>query len=278
MILIADSGSTKTHWCLVNGTNKAFYYTSGINPYFKNSLEIKDSIEKELLNNFKPEDIRSIFFYGSGCGTNQNCLLVKETLEKLFTHAKAEVFSDLLGAARGACGKQEGIAAIIGTGSNSCYFDGNEIIENMPSLGYILGDEGSGAYIGKKLIQDFLYKEFPIELEKSFNEDFSLDRNLILEAVYKKEYPNRFLASFTKFLSKHIDHSYVNRVLEEAFDAFLTKHICKYRRHKEVSMSCVGSIAFHFNTQLSHSAAKKGINIKRILESPMEGLIEYHTS
>ena len=197
--LIADSGSTKAEWCLIDGKKKKTFYTQGLSPYFLSTEQIQKILEQELKTKMKQVEPDEVFFYGTGCSNPNNVILVKKAIQKVFKKAKISVDHDLMGAAKALCGKEKGIACILGTGSNSCFYNGKKIIKNSPGLGYVLGDEGSGAYLGKKVIQYFLYNTFDEDLMDRFKAKFNTNNNEILEAVYKKPLPNRYLANFTIF-------------------------------------------------------------------------------
>ncbi len=273
MILIADSGSTKTDWRLIDEQKNIHQFqTQGLNPYFQTSEQIAEIIQQELLSQF-PQTINycesnfSIFFYGAGCKADDKKTLVKNVLLKLFPSAEVYVESDMLGAARALCGRSAGIAAILGTGSNTCYFDGDKILENRTSTGFILGDEGSGAHIGKTFIQAFLNEELPLELSIRFQERFKLSKDDIIDAVYRKPLPNRFLASFSKFVYQNQKDDFILKMLIDCFEQFFDKHICKYSQHKIHSLNCVGSVAFYYSNILRGVAEKKGVRIGTIVES-----------
>jgi glucosamine kinase len=279
MILIADSGSTKTDWRLIDADEKIHQYkTSGFNPYFQSTQEIAATLGKELLPQLenKHHENLKVFYYGAGCSTEDKCSIVKNAIELNFPQATIEVDHDLLAAARALCGREAGIAAILGTGSNSCYYDGKNIAENTPNLGFFLGDEGSGGYLGKKLITAYMYKELPAELHEAFYHKYKLGKEEILDHIYKKPMPNKFCASFGMFLQHYINHPYVAKMIYDAFALFFDKHICKYPRHKEVPFHCVGSIGFYFGNILNEVARDKGIRMGRVLESPISGLTLYH--
>lgn len=280
MILLADSGSTKTDWRLIDEENKIHQYaTQGISPYFQSEEQISEIIKTELLPklNFKNLKVElSIFYYGTGCSAEDKKQVVSNALSTCFNNSKIEIQSDMLGAARALCGRSAGISAILGTGSNTCYYDGEKITENKFSSGYILGDEGSGAHIGKTFIQAYLNDELPPILTAKFQERFKLSKNDIIDAVYRKPMPNRFLASFCKFIFQHKDDQYLINLLIDCFEQFFDKHICKYQKHKEVKLSCVGSIAFYFSDILRAVAANKGVSIDTIIETPIAALTLYH--
>ena len=280
MILIADSGATKTDWRFIDADKQIHQYScQGISPYFHNTQQISTILKSELLpqlnfDNHHPD--LKIFYYGTGCSVPDKIEVVKQALQATFNMAHIGVYSDLLGAARALCGKAPGIAAILGTGSNTCYYDGDKIIEQTASLGYMLGDEGSGAHIGKTFIQAYLNKELPPDLSKNFFDRYQLDEPAILDAVYKQPMPNRFLASFSKFVYQNLKHQFMLNLVVACFNDFLDKHICKYSKAKELKLSCVGSIAFYFSDVLRKVAQNKGINIDKVIETPIAGLTLYY--
>lgn len=280
MLLIADSGSTKTDWRLIDGNKKHQVSTQGLNPYFLNSETIVNILKTELLvhpqMNLSAE--AEIHFYGAGCAAESKKEIVRTALTELFPNASIAIETDLLGAARALCGNEPGIAAILGTGSNTCYYDGSKIAENRASLGYILGDEGSGAHIGKTFIQAYLNQEIPQHLADRFYERFKLSTADILDAVYKKPLPNRFLASFSKFVYQNLKEQYMMDLVVGCFEQFFDKHICKYEKHKEIKLSCVGSVGFYYSNILRGVALKKGVAIDKIVETPIAGLTLFHTN
>ncbi len=280
MILIADSGSTKIDWRLIDDDTKIHQCcTQGFNPY-NNSSEILSSIIKyELLHHFSQLNSQSkvyLYFYGAGCGATSNKDIVKTALHKEFPLATIEVNTDLLAAARATSGTNVGLVAILGTGANTCYYNGKGIIENIASLGYLLGDEGSGAHLGKTFIQSYLNKEMPEDLAIRFYERFKIGKYEILDAVYKQPNPNRFLASFSKFIYQNLKEQFVVDLVVDCFNQFFDKYICKYQKHNLVKLSCVGSVAFYYSNILRAVAANKGVSIDTIIEAPIAGLTLYH--
>ena len=284
MILIADSGSTKTDWRLIDDQKKIHQYsTQGFNPYFQNEAEIAEIIKSELSPQLSSHSLlvpeagpSQIFFYGAGCGADSKKEIVRGALRQNFPLSVIEINTDLLGAARALCGSDAGIAAILGTGANTCYYDGSIIVENRSSLGFILGDEGSGAHISKTFVQAYLNGEMPAALSTRFFERFKLSTNDILDAVYKKPMPNRFLASFSKFIYQNLKEQFVIDLVANCFEQFFDKHICKYAKHQELKLSCVGSVAFYYSNILRAVAENKGVNIDKIIETPIAGLTLYH--
>lgn len=285
MILIADSGSTKTDWRLIDEKKEIHQFrTQGINPYFQTTSDISEMLQNELLAElntskfpYLEKNKLAIHFYGAGCKAEDKKKIVFDALNTAFKNAKIKIESDLLGAAHALCGRQKGIVAILGTGSNTCYYDGNIIAENKTSTGFILGDEGSGAHIGKTLIQAYLNDEMPIELSKRFFERFKLSKDEIIDVVYKKPMPNKFLASFSKYVYQNIKEQYYIDLVTNCFNQFFDKHICKYSQHKEVSFNCVGSVAFYYSNLLRAIATNRGIIVGTILESPIAALSLYYT-
>lgn len=276
MILIADSGSTKTDWRLIDENMQIHQFsTQGINPYFNTSEQIVSVLKLELISNIK-HSIANIHFYGAGCRVEDKKKIVELALSEVFPKSKIVIESDMLGAAHSLCGKTAGIAAILGTGANTCYYDGSKIVENRTSTGFILGDEGSGAHIGKTFIQAFLNDEMPQEIADRFVARFKLSKDDIIDAVYRQPMPNRFLASFSKFIYQNLKEQYIIDLVANCFHQFFDKHICKYEKHKEVKLSCTGSVAFYYSNILRAVALEKGVSIDTITETPIAGLTLYH--
>jgi glucosamine kinase len=279
MILIADSGSTKTDWRLIDEHQQIHQYaTQGINPYFQNEKEISRIVQQELLPQLKngmQESKSEIHFYGAGCGSTLKKKSVEAALTLLFPASTIEVNTDLLGAARALCEDKPGIAAILGTGSNTCYYDGLNIMENHASLGYILGDEGSGAHIGKLFIQAYLNKDLPETIALRFEERFKLTKDIILDNIYRQPMPNRFLASFSKFIYQNLKEQFLVDLVANSFNEFFDKHILKYE-HGYLKLNCVGSVAFYYSNILRAVALNKGVHVGKIIETPIAGLTLYH--
>ena len=277
IILIADSGSTKTEWCLINGKTKKTVITQGLSPYFLSTKQIELIIAAELvpkLNHIQPAEV---FFYGTGCSNADNVKLVKSALKNVFKTAQVKVNHDLMGAARALCGTEKGVACILGTGSNSCYFNGKKIITNSPGLGYILGDEGSGAYLGKKVIQYFLYNTFDADLMDRFAAKFNTNSDEILSSVYKKPLPNRYLASFAIFLVENRGHYMIENIIEDGFNDFFFNHIYKYKESWTLPIHFTGSIAYGFKDVLKEMCNSYELQLGKVLKKPMDGLIKFHS-
>tara|TARA_R110001592_G_scaffold5046_2_gene27958 strand:- start:2361 stop:3197 length:837 start_codon:yes stop_codon:yes gene_type:complete len=276
MILIADSGSTKTDWRLVSINAVLPFSTVGFNPYHISVSKIIEELKSSELMDFSNE-VSQIYFYGAGCSSEEKNEFIRNALTQVFSNAKIEVNHDLLAAARASCGKAPGMTAILGTGSNSCLFDGNNIIENIPALGYVLGDEGSGVDMGKKLLKKHLTKELSSELSIKFEETYSLSLNEILNAIYKEPLPNRFLAQFTKFIKKHENDSEMDEIIRDCFQHFFDTTILKYTNYKQYKLNTIGSIASVFKKQLREVAAKNNVELGKIIKSPIEELVIFHT-
>lgn len=279
MILLADSGSTKTDWSLLkNGKLVQKISTKGTNPFFQSEEDIRTEIKEALIPKLPSESIDELYFYGAGCAFPDKISVVKDAIsEFVHVNGKFEVNSDMLAAARALCGHQPGIACIIGTGSNSCLYDGTDIIENVSPLGFILGDEGSGAVLGKTLVGDILKNQLSVELQKRFFIMFPMTRAEIINRVYCKPFPNRFLASLATFYEQNIDDPSVCKIVVDSFKSFLKRNVMQYEGYDKLPVNFIGSIAYFFKDQLVEATNEMGIKIGEILRSPMEGLIQYHT-
>jgi|AntAceMinimDraft_17_1070374.scaffolds.fasta_scaffold00250_9 N-acetylglucosamine kinase-like BadF-type ATPase len=277
MILIADSGSTKTDWKLINAQKEVRnFQTIGFNPYFIDSKNIEKILRKDLIPKIDCISVKKLYYYGAGCSSKQKYDIVAKALNNIFVNADVIVEHDLLGASRALCGRSEAIVCILGTGSSSGYYDGKNIIENMPLFGYMFGDEGSGAQFGKILINAYLKNELPTEIKNAFYKKYKLSNEYILDCVYNRSYPNRFLASFGMFFSENIKNPYIYNIVESCFESFFYYQICRYSNYKSVPVNCVGSIAFYFKEILKKVAKKNNVIIKKIVKSPIQGLMEYH--
>ena len=284
MFLIADSGSTKTDWRLCyQGAAIQSIQTQGINPYHQTEEAIEQVLAEELLPQliqnpeFTSQHSVEVIFYGSGCANETACNRVKEAILKTLCTDNITIHSDLLGAARALCGHEEGIACVLGTGSNSCLYNGKEIIANVPPLGYILGDEGSSAVLGRRLVGDCLKNQLPEAIRNEFLSEYELTQEIILERVYRQPLANRFLASLTPFLSKHRDVPEIHTLLVESFVDFFVRNVKQYRR-PWLPIHFVGSIANAFNSEVKEAAESLGMELGSILQSPIEGLVKYHCS
>lgn len=277
--LIADSGSTKCEWCLLTGEKKKKIFTTGMSPYFLSADQMVELLQKELVKKIKDVTVDEVYYYGTGLGNPDNVVMLKKVLKKVFASAKKiEASIDLLAAARAVCGHEKGIACILGTGSNSCYYNGKKIIKNSPGLGYVLGDEGSGAYLGKKVIQHFLYNTFDEDLMMRFTNQFNVGANEILEHVYKMPQPNRYLASFAIFLAENRGHYMIENIIEDGLNDFFFTHLYKYRESWLYPISFVGSVAYGFKDVLKNLCATYELELGKVLKQPMDGLVAYHNA
>jgi N-acetylglucosamine kinase-like BadF-type ATPase len=274
--LIADSGATKTEWRLVGKGSFKSFFTVGLSPYHMNRVQIRETLLKAFPKSLLKKEIGSIHYYGTGCKTKANANIVKKALEDLFPDAAVHVTHDLMGAAIATSGNKPGIACILGTGSNSCTFNGKKILLNSPGLGYILGDEGSGAYLGRKVVQHFLYGTFDAPLMKSFKDHFKTDKNEILQKVYKEPFANRYLASFTVFLSMHRGHFIIENIIEDGLRDFFEQHLGSYPQRFTFPIHFVGSIAFYFKDKIAELCHDFGFKLGVVIKQPMDGLVAYH--
>ena len=277
MILIADSGSTKTDWAVVdNGRQVGAMSTQGINPFHQDAENIATVIEEELLpkmGNIEPE---GIFFYGSGCREDKVEMMCG-ILGKAFPQcARIEAQGDLLAAARAVCGEREGIACIMGTGANSCLYDGNRVVENTPPLGYILGDEGSGAVLGKLFVNALFKGQLPSELKDEWLEETGLSLNIIINKVYREPLANRFLASTSRFIHQHLSVEPLERMVVYNFREHFRRNVNQYGR-KDLTVGAIGSVAYYYREQLQKAATVEGYTLGKVMRSPMDGLVRYHS-
>lgn len=277
MILIADSGSTKTDWCVVEqGQLIQQIFTKGTNPFFQTQDEISHEIKEALLPELGDKTIDAVYFYGAGCAFPEKIEIVRLAISK-HINAPIEVGSDLLAAARALCGDKAGVACILGTGSNSCFYNGKEIVENISPLGFILGDEGSGASLGKLLVGDCLKNQLSPQLKEKFFVQFELTPAKILESVYKMPFPNRFLARLSPFLIQNIEQPEIRKIVRDGFRAFFTRNVMQYE-YKNYPICFVGSVAYFYKEVLAEVAAELGMQLGTIIQSPMAGLIAYHST
>jgi N-acetylglucosamine kinase-like BadF-type ATPase len=275
--LIADSGATKAEWCLLNNGKKKILFTQGISPYFLNTNQVADLVNKQLATKIKERTVEHVYYYGTGCANPQNARSIKKAMTQVFPDAQVNVNTDLMAAARAVCGHEKGIACILGTGANSCYYNGKNIVKNSPGIGYVLGDEGSGAYLGKKVIQYYLYNTFDEDLRARFDAEFVTTASEILDNVYKKPLPNRYLASFTLFLVENRGHYMIENIIEDGLNDFFFQHLCKYNEVWKYPVNFVGSVAYGFKDVLKELCNSYEFELGKILKNPMEGLIKYHS-
>lgn len=276
MILIADSGASKTDWRLIRDTGKIEQHRGiGFNPNYQTAAEMASELQDEFLLSISHE-VDTIYYYGSGCGTTKNRLQVEKALRSIFKKPEINVDHDMMAAARATCGHEAGIACILGTGSNSCDYDGEIIFDKRPAPGYILGDEGGGAYIGRKFLADFIHEEMPNKMRERVLEKFQLDYQTIIENVYQRPFPGRYMASFCRFISENKSDPYCYMLYYNAFQDFFRKHVMKYKDYKNKPINFVGSIAFYNSDILRNAAFDAEIQVNLIIESPIAGLTLYH--
>lgn len=280
MILICDCGSTKAEWVLLDGDNVAKrFITNGFNPNFTDNETIK-GIVNEAKNFIDNQDVEKVFFYGSGCGSEANKIKVAMFFAIEFKINDIEVYPDTLGACHALFGKDSGIACILGTGSNACVYDGEKITQSVASLGFMIGDEGSGCHIGKRIVHDYFLGIMPENLRMKFDEKYHLDRERFLKRFYQGEQPSRYLAEFTKFASENIDNQYIRYIVGDCFEAFVSSSFRAERSEDEKSpaVGFVGSIAFVFQDILLQVLEKHDIKCSKILKNPMDGLVDFYRS
>ncbi len=266
----------KQNGALLNGNKKISVISQGMSPYFINAAQMENIIKNEVLP-FIKNDVNEVFYYGTGCAAAANKKIVKQALQNIFINAKIFVDTDIEGAAKALCGKNKGIACILGTGSSSCYYNGKKITKNNPGLGYILGDEGSGAYLGKKVIQYYLYNTFDEDLRARFDARFVTNTNEILNAVYKQPLANRYLASFAIFLAENRGHYMIENIIEDGFNDFFYNHIYKFSESWSLPVHFTGSIAFGFKDVLAEMCDDYQLQLGNVLKNPLDGLIKYHS-
>ncbi len=278
MILLADSGSTKTHWCLMTESGQSSeFFTDGINPFFQTSEAMRNSISNQLLPQLARlmwvGTIEAVYFYGAGC-TAEKSPFVEDALRACFKKAsEVEVQSDMIGAARSLVGNGRGVACILGTGANSCLFEEGKIVKNVPALGFILGDEGSGAVLGKRLVSDLYKNQLSDELKAKFEKEYDTNVAQVIECVYRKPFPNRYLAQFSKFCSANIEDPLVSKLVYDHFDYFAKRILTQYPK---VPVGFVGSVAYYYKEILGKVLEDNGLMMGKILQSPMEGMKEFH--
>lgn len=278
MILIADCGATKADWALAgSGQEAQLFHTRGFNPV----VHPTDLLTGELkaLQAAWPAGASApsvVYYYGAGCWDGRRKAVITGELQRMWPLAEVVVMHDLLGAARATCGDEPGIACIMGTGSNTCLYDGVEVTDNVTNLGYMLGDEGSGSHLGRELLRAYFYRELDAELEKAFQDFAPLDRAAIIDAVYESETPNVYLASFTRFMGEHRTHPYIQRLIFNAFAEFIDRHVRKYPGHISLPIHFIGSVAFHFQDILRTVLASRAMKAGRFIPKPIDALVDYH--
>jgi len=274
MILIADSGSTKTDWRLVDNSGKMrAFNTIGLNPIFIDSKGIAEETNKM---NFDKSKVTKVFFYGASCSSELRCDIVKSGLKQTFCNAAIYVNHDMLAAARSLFKNSEGLVGILGTGSNSCLYDGKNITKQIGGLGFILGDEGSGADLGKRLIKQYMLNNFDKKLKSLFDNEFNLSREQIINFVYKGDNPNRFFAKFAMFISKNRNNKIISDIIKGSFSEYIKLHFLRYNNFYNYKIKLTGSIAYNFKNEIIAEAKKLNVNISEFVNYPINGLVDYH--
>jgi glucosamine kinase len=276
MLIIVDSGSTKADWQIIYADgSRELQTTMGFNPFFHDEDRVESELNKEFVKKVAVDAVEAIYFYGAGCSDKMRCDIIKRGLERVFKNAKVEVEHDLLASARAACGSKEGIACIIGTGSNTCLYDGKNVIDNVSNLGYLLGDEGSGSHLGKLLIRAFFYRELPDDIQDKFIAEYGGDKRVFLNHIYA-EGANVYLSSFAKFFSANRTHFYIQKLAAEAFTELTERHIVKYEGCHHLPINFVGSVAYHFQDILKIVLDEHDLNLGIVIRKPIDKLVEYH--
>ncbi|MAE15651.1 MAG: hypothetical protein CL821_08700 [Crocinitomicaceae bacterium] len=277
MILIAESGSTKTDWVLVDDENQiTMYKTMGFNPFFHSSEFIAGKIKESEEFYKASKNIERLYFYGAGCSSNDMNQIVEIGLKSIYPNSVVTVDHDLLACALSTYEGEPSISCILGTGSNSCYYDGKSLREEVPAIAYVLGDEGSGSFYGKKLLKDYLYNQLPISIKVDFENEFGNAKSDIFENVYMKPHANVYLASFMKFLNRHYHHEYVINMIQNGMNEFIKIHVCCFPEFKSVKTHFIGSISKIFERELKIAADHHGVQIGNIIQKPVDNLVNYH--
>ncbi|WP_158828331.1 N-acetylglucosamine kinase [Mucilaginibacter lacusdianchii] len=278
MKLIADGGSTKTNWCLVTDEGKKVYFnTEGYNPYFVTPDYIVQSLTTNLPADLKTDNITEVNYYGAGCSTDEKRQQVADGMSRVFTKAKVNIGHDLLAAARALLGRTEGFAAILGTGTNTCLYDGKDVVHNIDSGAYILGDEGSGCYIGKKLLVDYLRGYMPEAVRKNFWDTYHLTPDDVNQKVYSEPLANRFCASFSKFVYDNNVHlEYTRNLVKTSFEDFFRNLVTHYPNYQNYTFNCIGSVGYNFRNVLEEVVTENGMKMGTIIRSPIDNLVKFH--
>lgn len=275
MILVADSGSSKADWMLHTPNQIISFHTQGINPYFANAQDIARILSKNKDIAPYAQQVTEVYFFGAGCLNPDKHEIVSNGLSSFFKNAFISVDHDLLGSAYATCGDKKGLACILGTGSNIAYFDGKTVFPGKHGLGFILGDEASGTYFGKKILVSYLHKTMPADLRETFTATYNINKDTVIENIYQKPFPNSYLAAFSRFLFHHKAHAFVQNILKEGFQEFIDTHIKEYKNHKSLECNFVGSISYYYQDELKSVFAANHLKIGKIIQKPIEGISEY---
>lgn len=275
MILVADSGSSKTDWMGYSPDETISFSTQGINPYFLNAHDIFKLFSKKKEIAAYAEQVREIYFFGAGCSSPDKVEVISNGISSFFTNAYVSVEHDLLGSAYATCGDQKGLTCILGTGSNISYYDGKEVHNGLHGLGYVLGDEGSGTFFGRKMITSYLYGQMPIELRVAFAENYEIDKETVITNLYQRPSPNTYLASISRFMAEHKEHPFIIDVLRKGFQEFVDSNIKDYPNYKSLDCHFVGSIAFYYQDILREVCLNNQVKVGKIYQKPIEGIYNY---
>ncbi|MCJ0741430.1 N-acetylglucosamine kinase [Pedobacter montanisoli] len=275
MILVADSGSSKTDWIAHNSKETLDFHTQGINPYFLNSQEIIKILSKNKDLSKIAAEVKEIYFFGAGCSSPDKREVVSNALSSFFKNAYVSVDHDLIGSAYATCGDKKGLSCILGTGSNIAYYDGKDVYPGKHGLGYILGDEGSGTFFGRRVLLSYLYKTMPAELREKFKQTYPVTKDIVIEHIYQKPFPNSYLAAFSKFMAANKSHPFIQNLLKDGFQEFIDSNVKDYKNYRSLECSFVGSIAYYYQDELKAVFAANDIKIGKILQKPVEGIFEY---
>lgn len=275
MILVADSGSSKTDWMGYSPEETISFSTQGINPYFLNAHDIFKLFSKKKEIASYAEKVKEIYFFGAGCSSPDKVEVISNGISSFFTQAYVSVEHDLIGSAYATCGNQKGLTCILGTGSNISYYDGKNVHSGSHGLGYVLGDEGSGTFFGRKLITSYLYGNMPAELSVKFAQDYQIDKETVVTNLYQKSSPNTYLASISRFMAEHTDHPFIVNILREGFQEFVDSNIKDYPNYKSLDCHFVGSIAFYYRDILREVCLNNEVRVGKIYQKPIEGIYNY---
>lgn len=277
MILIADSGSTKTDWRLIDNEIISQFSSIGLNPDFVTALRVEEELTL-IFSKIDCSQVREIYFYGSGCSSRDRSQVIADGISKVFQQSKVNVYHDLLGAARAACGKNRGLAGILGTGSNCCLFNGVGVEKEFRSGGFVIGDEGGGVDIGKRILKTFIEGRMDINLEERFLKRYKTNVDEILENLYKKPHPNKYIASFSRFAFHNKEHPFVSEIIQNSFRSYFENMVSRYGEYQTIPLNIVGSIAFYYQEIIRKVALEYNVKVGTILEKPISGLTLYHSS
>lgn len=275
MILVADSGSSKTDWMVYSPEQTLAFTTQGINPYFVNANDVVKILSKNKELSGYAHAVKEVYFFGSGCSTPDKHEIISNGLSAFFINAFISVDHDLIGSAYATCGDKKGLTCILGTGSNISYFDGENVQPTKHGLGYVLGDEGSGTYFGRKVLVSYLYKTMPSDLSSAFATQFAVDKDIVIDNIYRKPLPNAYLATFSRFMIAHKNHPFIQKILREGFQEFIDTNVKDYKEYKTLDCNFVGSISFYYQDTLREVFAENNIKIGKILQKPIEGIFDY---